>query len=89
MDDLNALHLALNKIIQLQEEEFYIKSLHPIIMVFALQDGQSPLHMASSNRHVEVVKILIEAEADVNLPNKVDTYIFTLSLPCSFMCRIT
>ena len=37
------------------------------------QDGDSPLHFASMNGHVEVVAKLIAGNADVNLKNEVST----------------
>lgn len=37
-----------------------------------LQNGSSPLHVASFNGHLEVVKTLTEAGANVNQANKVD-----------------
>ena len=39
-----------------------------------LQDGNGPLHIASFNGHLEVVKSLIEAGANVYQENKVHLY---------------
>jgi ankyrin repeat protein len=39
---------------------------------YALQDGKSPLKKASSKGHVDVVKALIEAGANVNQADKVN-----------------
>ena len=47
------------------------------MMKFVLQNGWSPLYVASENGHLEVVKTLIEARADVNQANKVHCNIFT------------
>ena len=41
-------------------------------MGYALQDGKSPLKKASSKGHVDVVKALIEAGANVNQADKVN-----------------
>ena len=41
------------------------------MMTFLLQYGISPLHAASIEGHIDVVKILIDAGADVNQANKV------------------
>ena len=38
-----------------------------------IADGQSPLYTASLNGHLEVVKTLIEAGANINQANKVGT----------------
>ena len=46
------------------------------MVAFLLQKGWSPLLIASSNGHPEVVKTLIEARADVNRAHKVGTDIF-------------
>ena len=35
------------------------------------QDGSSALHLASRNGHIEVVKVLRDASADINLTNMV------------------
>ena len=42
-------------------------------MIFVFQDGISPLYAASMEGYLDVVKILIEAGADVNKANKVGT----------------
>ena len=46
-------------------------------MGFVLQDGLSPLHMASQKGHLDVVKTLIEAGANINQANKVSTNTYT------------
>ena len=40
-------------------------------MTFVLQDGNSPLYIATSNAHLEVVKALLVAGADANQGDKV------------------
>ena len=39
-------------------------------MYLYLQYGRSPLMMASSGRHLEIVKLLLDKGADVNYQNK-------------------
>ena len=41
------------------------------MMTFVLQDGWSPLYAASYNGHLDIVKTLIEAGANVNQATKV------------------
>ena len=43
------------------------------MMSFVLQDGWSSFIIASCNGHLEVVKTLIEAGANINQANKVGT----------------
>ena len=50
-----------------------------VMMIFVLQIGLSPLIVASIAGHLDVVKTLIEAGANVNQTNKVG--ICTLLLP--------
>ena len=38
-----------------------------------VQGGQTPVYLASCNGHSEVVKLLVQAGADLNLPRKVFT----------------
>ena len=45
--------------------------LNKILVGFVLQDGLSPLHMASQEGHLDVVKTLIEVEANINQADKV------------------
>lgn len=40
-------------------------------MVTTLQDGRTPLHLASERGHTSVVEVLIGAQADINLLDKV------------------
>ena len=42
-------------------------------MIFALQNGLSPLHVASFNGHLDIVRALIEAGANISQANKVGT----------------
>ena len=51
--------------------------LRKILMGFVLQDGRSPLYMASQEGHLDVVKTLIEAGANIDQANKVSTHIST------------
>ena len=37
----------------------------------SFQDGRTPLYTASSKGHLECIKALIKANADINLANKV------------------
>ena len=42
-----------------------------IYFVFSHQDGWSPLHKAVARDNVQMVRLLIQAGAKTNLPNKV------------------
>ena len=42
-----------------------------VMMTFVLQDGCSPLYIASLNGHVDVVKTLLEAGASINQAKEV------------------
>ena len=42
-----------------------------VIMTFLLQNGRSPLFTASGHGHLDVVKTLLEAGANINQVNKV------------------
>ena len=42
-----------------------------VMMTFVLQDGCSPLYVASLKGHLDVVKTLLEAGANINQANKV------------------
>ena len=42
-----------------------------VMMTFVLQDGWTPLYIASNRGHLDIVKTLIEAGANVNQTNKV------------------
>ena len=46
-------------------------------MGFVLQDGRSPLHMASWKGNLDVVKALIKAGANIDQANKVSIHILT------------
>ena len=49
------------------------------MMTFVLQDGWSPLHKASYKGHLDIVKTLIEAGANVNqAANKVHHVAFSV-----------
>ena len=64
-----------------------------VMMGFVLQNGATPLVIASQNRHLEIVKSLIEAGANVNHTTKVvkikhhylGSYIFTHGFQFSSM----
>ena len=51
--------------------------LNKILMGFVLQDGLSPLYMASQKGHLDIVKTLIEAGANINQAVKVSTHNYT------------
>ena len=42
-----------------------------VMMTFVSQDGWSPLNGASCNGHLDIVKTLLEAGANINQANKV------------------
>ena len=42
-----------------------------VMMAFVLQNGCSPLHAASENGHLDVVKTLLKAGANINQAAKV------------------
>ena len=46
------------------------------------QDGRTPHHRAAQNRHLDIVKVLIEGKADVNLKTTVSDIV------CMICCRI-
>ena len=54
-----------------------IMKLRKILMGFVLQDGRSPLYVASWKGHLDVVKTLIEAGANINQAQRVSTHIPT------------
>ena len=43
------------------------------MMTFVLQNGWSPLHRASLNGHLDIVRALIEAGANISQVDKVGT----------------
>ena len=52
--------------------------LNKLLMGFVLQDVLSPPHMASQKGHLDVVKTLNKAGANINQANKVSTHTY----PC-------
>ena len=59
----------------------YYNSMY-ITLYITLQDGYTPLYMASMNGYDKIVKILTTAEADVNIADKVSSLIFNKSWFC-------
>ena len=51
--------------------------LRKILMGFVLQDGRSPLYMASQEGHLDVVKTLIDAGANIDQAEKVSIHTYT------------
>ena len=49
----------------------------PLTLVYLMQDGATPLFIASQEGHLEVVQLLLEAKADVNLQKEVSSLIFS------------
>ncbi len=43
-------------------------------MWIVLQDGETALHSASSNGHIELAKLLIDRGADIHAKNNVSGY---------------
>ena len=55
-----------------------------VLTTLALQDGWSPLHLASNKGYLNIVKTLIEAGANINQADKVQ-YFSTLHVHCTCM----
>ena len=51
--------------------------LRKILMGFVLQDGRSPLYMASQEGHLDEVKTLIEAGANIDQAEMVSIHTYT------------
>ena len=62
--------VCVNKLcVMLQHSPLLVQPL--VMMTFVLQDGWTPLYIASNRGHLDIVKALIEAGANVNQTNKV------------------
>ena len=59
----------------------YMK-LNEVLMGFVSQNGWSPLHKASQEGHLDVVKTLLEAGAYINQADKVSS---THTCTCTYM----
>ena len=53
------------------ETTFHMTFQPLVMMTFVLQDGWKPLHAASCKGHLDVVKTLLEAGANINQATKV------------------
>ena len=51
-----------------------------VMMKFVLQNGWSPLHTASFNGHLDIMRELIEAGVSISQTNKVGTVLVRVSL---------
>ena len=49
-------------------------------VLYLNQIGFTPLHWASQNGHLDVVKLLIERNAQIDVPAKVDEWVSQLSI---------
>ena len=49
----------------------FVTNLTEMIIRYFLQNGYTPIHLASSDGHIQVVEKLISSGADVNVINKV------------------
>ena len=52
----------------------YIHAHNTTHTTMCIQDGHCPLHFASLEGHDKTVKILLQAGATVDLPDKVESY---------------
>ena len=55
------------------------------MQTFVLQNGRSPLYTSSCNGHLDVVKALIKAGADINQADKVSAHICSVIIIHSHM----
>ena len=62
----------------LSEVPLYLwRHLKPIFVHnYILQTGETALHLASARGHVDVVRLLVEAKADTNIVEKVQSKIY-------------
>ena len=51
-----------------------------VMMTIVLQNGWSPLYGASEKGHLDVVRTLLEAGANINQADKVGTYMMFIEL---------
>ena len=56
------------------------------MQTFVLQNGQSPLYTSSFNGHLDVVKTLIDAGANIDQTDKVSTHIATYDIIAFDQC---
>ena len=46
-------------------------------------NGYTPLHIAIENQHIEVIKVLLEYNADIYIPNNENITSFQMAMTCN------
>ena len=55
----------------------------PVLFFTLMQDGVSPVYAASKNGHTEVVDLLVQAGADINLTTTAKVHVCTYTVVSS------
>ena len=49
------------------------------LYLIVLKDGRTPIYYAAMNGHTEIVEVLIQAKANINLQHKVTLFVSILN----------